>query len=559
MGEINKIVQSSPELLIFLALAIGYSVGKIKIKGFGLGTTASVLLAAMFLGQIGITVPAILKDISFALFAFCIGYQVGPQFFGSLRKEGLRYLWISLLVALVGLGTAILLGKAFQFDAGTTAGLFAGSMTQSAVIGTAQGAVAHLPISDAAKAILDGNIAVAYAITYIFGTIGVIFFFKLLPGILRINLKQEAKKLGEQMGGISELSQNPALFSWSAAVALRAFELTNPRLTGKQVNEIEALFSTRVEVDSIKRGSATIEPTADTVVESGDILVISGLDKSLLNAPALIGPEVDVSEVAEVVGESLKICVLNRAFTGKTLADWASSPVGHGLFLRRITRGGRELPITPDTVINKCDVVHVLGIRDDVERVAKILGYPQRPSASTDLVMVGAGCALGTLLGMIVISAGRLPLTLGVGGGVLVAGLFFGWLRSVHPTFGQIPDAGQWILTDLGLNLFIACIGLAAGKQAVQALQTNGGIIFLAGVILALVPLIAGVIFGKYALRMNPILLLGALTGARVIPPALTAVEEDAGSSLPTLGFAAPFAFGNVFLTIMGSLIINLM
>ena len=157
------------------------------------------------------------------------------------------------------------------------------------------------------------------------------------------------------------------------------------------------------------------------------------------------------------------------------------------------------------------------------------------------------------------IPVGGIPLTLGTGGGVLAAGLVCGWLRSMHPTFGRIPDGGQWLLNDLGLSLFVACIGLASGKAALAALQTTGLSIFIAGVVLALVPIIIGALFGRYALKMNPILLLGALTGARVIPQAMTALEEDAESSTLSLGFAAPFAFGNVFLTIMGSIIVNVM
>jgi len=144
MMEVVRIARMSPELLVFLALAIGYFIGRLKIKGFGLGTTASVLIAGMTLGQIGVEVPSLLKNISFALFAFCTGYQVGPQFFGSLKKEGLNYLWITLVVALSGLGVTLVMARLLHFDSGTAAGLFAGAMTQSAAIGTAQGAVAHL-------------------------------------------------------------------------------------------------------------------------------------------------------------------------------------------------------------------------------------------------------------------------------------------------------------------------------------------------------------------------------------------------------------------------------
>jgi putative transport protein len=556
--EIMAIVQDSPEVLVFLSLALGYLIGKIKIKGFGIGTTASVLLVAMVLGQFTIDVPPILKSIAFALFAFCIGYQVGPQFFGALRKEGMNYLMISIVVVLAGLATAILLGKALHFDKGTTAGLFAGAMTQSAVIGTADGAVDQLAISAAEKKVLYNNIAVAYAITYLFGVVGVILFFKLLPGLMRINLKDEARKLEVDMGGGSEL-KSPELFSWSRQVELRAYEATNGQIAGKMIREIEKCFPARVAVYHIKRAERLLECAQDTIIECNDVLVLGGKHVGLVCATDIIGHEIDITTVMEMIGESLDVCVLNPAVINRTLGEMGRTEGAHGIFLTRMTRQGHEIPLLADTVINKHDILHLVGSKADVERAAQMLGYPERPTAVTDLVMVGVGCVLGTLAGMIVIPIAGIPLTLGTGGGVLVAGLVFGWMRSLHPTFGQIPDGGQWLLNDLGLSLFVACVGLASGKAAIQALETTGMSIFMAGIVLALVPIVAGMLFGRYVLRMNPVLLLGALTGARVIPQAMTALEEDAESTTPALAFAAPFAFANVFLTIMGSIIINIM
>ncbi len=554
------IVKQNPEILVFLSLAAGYAIGKIKVKGFGLGTTASVLIAAMAFGQISIEVPGILKSISFALFAFCIGYQVGPQFFGALRKEGLNYLWISLVVAVAGLITAVFLGKLLHFDQGTTAGLFAGSMTQSAVIGTAQGAVEHLNIADTDKALLNGNIAIAYAITYIFGTVGVIFLFKILPGMMRINLKDEAGKLEKAMGGSSDMSKNPELFSWSKQVEIRAYKATNDMAVGKTVSDVERLFApARIAINRIKRDDDVLDTTQDMVVNPGDVLVTTGKHVGLVNAQDYIGHEIDVSTIVDLIGESLDVCVLNPQISGRSLDELAYFPGAHGVFLRKITRQGSELPILGGTVINKCDIMQIVGEKSDVERVAKVIGYAERPTAATDLIMVGAGCVLGTLLGLFVLPVAGVPITLGSAGGVLFAGLIFGWLRSQRPTFGQIPEGGQWILNDLGLNLFIACIGLASGKQALHALQTTGLSVFLAGVMLAIVPIIAGLLFGRYLLKMNPVLLLGSLTGARVIPAALNTLQEDSKSNTPVLGFAAPFAFANVFLTVMGSVIINLM
>ena len=235
------------------------------------------------------------------------------------------------------------------------------------------------------------------------------------------------------------------------------------------------------------------------------------------------------------------------------------SPLAHGVFLRRITRQGHEIPITRDTVVHKCDILQVIGAREDIERAVKAAGYAERPTAVTDLVMIGLGIVLGTLLGLLDIHILKLPITLGVAGGVLVSGLVFGWLRSVHPTFGQVPSGAQWLITDLGLNFFIACVGLTAAVQAVQAFQTTGLSVFLAGIVLSLLPIVFGLLFGRHILKMNPVLLLGAMTGARAITAALNSIVEEAESSTPTLGYIVPYAFSNVLLTIWGTMIINIM
>jgi len=555
-----QVLHENPQILVFLALAMGYFLGKKKIFGISLGPTTCVLLSALVLGQIGVKIPAILKNISFALFTFCIGYKVGPQFFGALKKEGLNYIWISLIVAFVSLATAIFLGKVFHLDQGTTAGLFAGAVTQSAAIGTAEGAIRHLAITDAQKTILEGNVAVAYAITYIFGTAGTLIFIKMVPGFWKINLKDKAKDLEKEMGGTTGLNEDSGFFPWSQQLDFRAYKVTSSAVIGKTVSQLEASFLPgRLAVKKIKREEKILDFDPGTEVHKDDVLLMLARSHEFLNAPRLIGPEADKREATDLIGEVLKICALNPRFVGMTIGQLSRMDEAHGLFLRRIMRQGHELPIVRDTVVQKCDVLQVIGEKSDVERAAKSLGYPERPTAVTDLVMVGAGCMCGTFLGLVAIPVAGIPLTLGLGGGVLVAGLFAGWLRSLHPTFGRIPSGAQWILTDLGLNLFIACVGLAAGAQAIKAFETTGLTVFLGGAVLSLLPMIAALIVGKSVLKMDPVLLLGAVSGARVFTAGLNMLQEEAASTTPVLGYAAPYAFGNVLLTIWGSVLVYVM
>ncbi|MBN2078190.1 MAG: aspartate-alanine antiporter [Spirochaetes bacterium] len=554
-----SICRDNPQILVFLALGLGYVVGNLKYRGFSPGATTGVLLAALVLGQVNVEVSQVLKNLSFALFIFCIGYRVGPQFFGALRKQGLTYVWLSLAVALTALSSALVLAKFLGFDAGTAAGFFAGSVTQSAALGTAEGAIRQLLVPAAEKLTLETHTAVAYTITYVFGTVGGIMFFKVAPALLGINLKDEAQKLQKTMSGNAKEEQ-PGLFSWTRQLCLRAYSVTHGEVIGKTVAELEGMFQPeRVAIDTIKRGDMIIKAGPDSVIEANDSLMIIAEPGEIVSLEARIGPEIAPGRVMDVTGESLEVCVLNKTLAGKTLGEISGLEFLHGIFLKNILHQGNEVPVTRDTVVHRCDILHLIGAKEDVERAVKVLGFPERPVAVTDMVMVGIGCVLGTLLGLVAIPVAGIPISLGLGGGVLCSGLVFGWLRTLHPTFGQIPAGGQWILQNLGLNLFIACVGLGAGPRAIEAMQGFGVSVLLAGMAVCLMPFIVGLLFGKFVLRMNPVLLLGALTGARVITAALNTLQDDADSTAPALGFAIPFAFGNVLLTICGSLMVNLM
>ncbi|MDQ7826916.1 MAG: aspartate-alanine antiporter [Candidatus Eremiobacteraeota bacterium] len=560
LNPVIEFFRSYPQVAIFLALALGYSMGKLKFRGFALGSTTSVLLVAIIMGQMDIEVPGLVKTISFGLFTFGIGYKVGPQFFGALRKGGLNYLWMALIVAAGGLTTAIVLSKILGFDPGTAAGILSGAMTTSACLGTSEGAISHLALPEAQKAVYSSHVAIAYAITYIFGTGGTILFLKLYPRLVGLNVKSEAKKLEQQLaGGSGGDEEGPGFFNWAKQISLRAYLVQNEGACGRKVRELEALFPPMMAVEKIRNGNDIIAPAPDTVVEKGNLIAVAGTPPEFVKLSGIIGPEVFDGKMMEIEGEVMEVCVLNRDVAGKTLGEVGTLKEAHGVFLKKITRQGHRLPIAPGTEVQKCDILELAGKKEDVERAAGFLGYPERPAAATDLIMVGLGCALGTLIGLLSIKLGGIAITLGIGGGVLVAGLICGWLRSLHPTFGQIPAGGLWLMTDLGLNLFIACTGLSAGSSAFEALKSTGLSVFLAGAAVSILPAFAALLFGQFVLKMNPVLLLGSCCGARDITAALLSIQDDAESSTPALGFAAPYAFANVFITVCGSLIINIM
>jgi putative transport protein len=226
--------------------------------------------------------------------------------------------------------------------------------------------------------------------------------------------------------------------------------------------------------------------------------------------------------------------------------------------LIRLVRGGEAIPFTPTTEVNRGDLLRITGRERDVMRTGAVLGYVERPSSETDVVFVGLGIVIGGLVGLLAVNVGGLPLTLTASGGALIMGLVFGWLRSVRPTFGRIPEAALWVFDTLGLAVFIGVVGLSAGPTFVSGLRETGVSLLGVGLVVAVVPHIAALLFGRYVLRMNPILLFGACAGAGTVTAALRAIQDESGSKLPALGYTVPYAIGNILLTAWGPVIVML-
>src|SRR6185369_16941798 len=196
-----------------------------------------------------------------------------------------------------------------------------------------------------------------------------------------------------------------------------------------------------------------------------------------------------------------------------TLKELSALESSRGVFLRKIVRVGQEMPFTTETRLDRGDVLNLVGAQPDVERAAKDLGYADRPTVTTDMIFVGLGIFIGGLVGLLSVTVGGLPLTLTASGGALIMGLVFGWLRAVRPTFGRIPDAAMWVFETVGLTVFIGVVGLSAGPSFVTGLQNSGVSLILVGLVVAALPHVTAILFGRYILRMNPVILLGACSG----------------------------------------------
>ncbi len=554
-----KAFQEHAELAIFLALAIGFLIGRLKIGSFSLGTVVGTLLAGVLIGQLDIKVSLVVKAVFFDLFLFTTGYKVGPQFFRGLKKDALPQLAVTVVLCVTCLLSAFAVSKLLGYDMGTAAGLLAGAFTESTVIGTAGDAINRLNIPGPEKTLLTNNIPVAYAVTYLIGTAFIVWFLPTIgPKLMRVNLKEEGRKLQAQISGEEE--PEAGIQSAFQRFGVRAYRVTNEKLVNKTVAEIEAMPKEfRVFISRIRHEGAIIEPEPSTVIHQGDVIAVMTWTEALTARGAEIGPEVADKALLEFPQEFLDVVITNKALAGKKLRELAALDFTRGVFLQKLRRVGEPLPLTRETVVERGDVMSIVGAKGDIERAAKELGYADRPSSATDMIFVGTGIVLGGLVGLLSVTIGGLPITLTASGGALIMGLVFGWLRAVHPTFGRIPEPAMWVFDTVGLTAFMAVVGLGAGPGFIAGLQKSGPSLVFVGLLVAVLPHITAILFGRYVLKMNPLILLGACSGAGTITAALRALQDEAHSKLPVLGYTVPYAIGNILLTAWGPVIVAMM
>ena len=552
-------LREHPELAIFLTLALGFAIGRIKIGSFSLGTVVGTLLAGVVIGQLDIQVPAIVKNVFFDLFLFTTGYKVGPQFFRGLKKDALPQLLVTVVLCVTCLIAAFVAAKIFRYDMGTAAGLLAGAFTESTVIGTAGDAINRLALPKDEKTALINNIPVAYAVTYLIGTAFIVWFLPSIgPRLMGVNLKEEAKKARSESGVAEE--KEPGVQSAFMNFAVRAYRVTNERMIGKTVGQVEALpKDVRVFISRIRHAGVIVEARPDSVIHKDDVVAVMTRSETLMARGTVIGPEENDRELLDFPVEVLDVVVTNRAIVGKTIADLATMEAARGVFLRLLTRVGQVMPFSAQTRVDRGDVLNLVGAKPDVERAAREMGYADRPTITTDMVFVGLGIFFGGLVGLLTLVVGGLPITLTASGGALIMGLVFGWLRAVHPTFGRIPEPAMWVFDTVGLTVFIGVVGLGAGPSFVSGLQRSGVSLVLVGLVVAILPHVTAILFGRYVLRMNPLILLGACAGAGTITAALRALQEESQSKLPALGYTVPYALGNILLTAWGPVIVALL
>lgn len=565
MEWVIHLLRQHSELAIFLTIAAGFWIGKIKVGQFSLGIVTSVLLVGVLVGQLNITIEEPVKSVFFLLFLFAIGYKVGPQFFRGLKKDGLPQVGFAVLMCVGCLVITWILALIMGYNAGEAAGLLAGAQTISAVIGVADDTINGLNISTEQKNNMINIIPVAYAVTYIYGTAGSAWVLsslgpKMLGGLEKV--KAACKELEAKMG--TSEADEPGFEHARRPVVFRAYTIENDWFgNGKTVEQLESYFISqgkRLFVERMRHNHTIInEILPGQLLQKGDEVVLSGRREFAIGEEDWIGEEVIDPQLLDFPVEVLPVMIHKKPYANRKLEFIRKQPFMHGVSVRRIKRAGIDIPVFAQTMVDSGDTLELVGLKKEVETAAKQLGYIDRPTNATDMVFVGIGILIGGIIGALAIHIGGVPISLSTSGGALIAGLVFGWLRSKHPTFGQIPESSLWVLNNVGLNMFIAVVGISAGPSFIQGLKEVGPMLFIIGILATSLPLLLGLILARYVFHFHPALALGCTAGARTTTAALGAIQEAVGSETPSLGYTVTYAVGNTLLIIWGVVIVLLM
>ncbi|WP_321814241.1 MULTISPECIES: aspartate-alanine antiporter [unclassified Paraburkholderia] len=554
---IVELLKSQPEIALFVSLALGYLIGSIRFGPISLGGVCGTLIVALVLGQTGARIAPDLKNVAFALFIFALGFTGGPQFFANVGR-GWRYGLLS-IVEIVSVMTLVMIAVVLmKLDAGTAAGLLAGAATESAVIGTASEAIAKLGLSDTQVSTMQAHIVTAYSVSYLFGLITIVLFTsQIAPIIMRVNLRDEAARLFRKLGGDGVLDDGQRLAL--PPLVGRAFDVG--QAAGMQVSAFEARFGNNITIEQVLRASRQIETNAQFVLQPGDVVLIAGRREAMVDASALLGGEVSGEGFTKLLAHRVDVMLTRRDANGLTLAqlrERAAPEDARGIYVSAITRLDTTVPALPGAVVHRGDVLTLVGAPADVSRGVKRLGYVIQQTQKTDFVYLGLGVLVGMMIGRFGVNVGGVALVLGTGGGCLLSGLFFGWLRSHFPVVGSLPSAAAQVLKDFGLATFIAAVGLSAGPDAIKLVREYGLALPLAGILMVLVPGLLSLWIGRMFLKLEAPMLLGAIAGQQCSTPAISALVGVTGNSTPVIGYTITYALSNILLPLMGPVVVGL-
>jgi len=520
-------------LVLSIISLIGLAISALKIRGIGLGITG-VLFSGLFFGHIGWHISQevlqFVREFGLILFVFTIGLQIGPGFFASLKKQGLP---ANLCAAAIVIGGAALTaGLAWMMGIHpfAAAGLFSGATTNTPSLGAAQQALAMIPGVDATMKSLP---ALAYAVAYPGGVLGIIVCIVLLKAALRIDPAAELEAFESE-----RRSQTPPLIRANLRIA-------NGNLDGLAVSSLPGLRETGVIISRIQTPGANVQVAGpETLVHLGDTILAVGTREALDSFQRIVGELSDVNLLESSDHIFLKRIVVTCKFPlGKSLRQLALHTT-YGVVVTRVQRGELEMAADPDMRLQFGDTLQVVGDKQSLDQAAALLGNSPKDLGHTNFLPVFAGIALGVAVGLIpfVIPGLPVPVRLGLAGGPLVIAILLSRIGQIGPVVWYMPPGANLALRELGIILFLACVGLKAGTQFVPTLLSPEGFQWLvAGFCITLVPILLVGLFARLVLKLNYISLTGIIAGSMTDPPALAFANTLVKSDGPSISYASVY------------------
>jgi putative transport protein len=525
-------------LMLGLIIAIGLAIGSIQIRNIGLGI-AGVLFAGIAFGHYGLTINhevlGFLREFGLILFVYAIGVQVGPGFLASLKKEGLKLNLMAASIVILGAITTLIIAKVVGIEIPVAVGMYSGAVTNTPSLAAATQAIKEMPNLTTSIAAAHGDPSnlpgMGYAIAYPFGVIGIIVTMLLSRAIFRINVQKEVDQIAEQ--------------NQSAAPPLEALnlEVKNPNLNGMEVKNLPMVHDSKVVISRIMRNGQVTVPKPATVLQEGDVLVTVGPPDELENLRVVVGDHADV-DVRELPSNIVtqKIVVTKNQVLGKSIQELDLSHRLH-VNITRVIRAGMQFTPKSGVRLQFGDTVVAVGEPGQIEKVAKELGNSVKKLDHPQIVPVFVGIALGVLLGSIPLQLPGMPapVKLGLAGGPLVMAIILSIWGKVGPLIWYLPVSATTMMKELGIVIFLACVGLKSGDGFVQSLVGGGWQWMLWAALITIVPLVIVSLFARIVYKMNYATLCGLLAGSMTDPPALAFAGSATGSEYPSLSYATVY------------------
>lgn len=519
-------------LVLSAVAALGLAIGSLKIKGIGLGI-AGVLFSGLAIGHLGIRIsPGVLefaREFGLILFVYTIGIQVGPGFFASLRRQGLPLNLMAASIVVLGALIALGIAKLANVPMAAAVGLFSGATTNTPSLGAAQEAIRSLPDAAADASALPG---LGYAVAYPFGIVGIILTMLLLRALFRVDLKKETASLLAASG------------TRASKLARLNILVTNSNIEGLRIDQLPMLESLGVVISRMHHDGRVDLAKPEDVVHVGDTLLAIGPAPKLEELRIILGvqSELDLHK-AESNLVMRRVIVTKKAILGKTIGE-LNFLARHDVTVTRLTRAEVELSATPDQRLQFGDMLVIVGREEDIADAAKLLGNSLKQLNHTELIPVFVGIGLGVLVGSIPIAFPGIPapVKLGLAGGPLIVAILLSRLGRVGPLLWYMPNNANFAIREIGIVLFLACVGLHSGEKFIDTLVNGDGVKWmLLASIITTAPLLLVGLFARVFLRTNYVSICGLLAGSMTDPPALAFANTVSGSDAPSISYATVY------------------